>query len=73
MKFKTLPLMSLCVASTSQVRTMAMLVLLVTWCCEVPRWEDIQWHDIHTAFHENLSISAYIVDFWMWNRWWTDN
>jgi len=53
-------------APISQVHTLAMWILLVTISWTVPRWGGIQWHNVHTEFHEDQLVSTvlmFIVEF----------
>jgi hypothetical protein len=41
----------------SQACVSAMLVLLIMGNNKVQSWDGIQWHNIHTKFHQNSSCS----------------
>jgi hypothetical protein len=45
------------VAASSEVRTTAILLLLFIGILRVRRRGNIEWHNIHTKFHENRSVT----------------
>jgi hypothetical protein len=38
-----------------------MLVLFMTGSCKVPQWGGLQWHAVHTEFHENQLLSLLLL------------